>query len=820
MLETALPKRTRAEIRAAIRGGANQLAPMLTEIGAQRVALAWSVFGASAARPTVILAIDQAEELFRADGSEQAEALLTLVRDLAHGREQQVITIFAIRSDSYDALQRAGPLEGLAQSALPLLPLPRRAYKDVIEGPARRFAYAGGKLTIEPQLTERLLEDLERGGGDALPLLAFTLEQLFLEYRRSGALRLADYEEFGELRGAIDAAVGRAFRRADTDPRVPKDRRAREALLRRGLIPWLAGIDPDTKSPRRNIARRSDIPEEARPLIDLLVEERLLSTDTHMIAEDETGTITRVATIEPAHEALLRQWGLLEGWIAEDLGLLATLEGIRRAARDWEANGMAEAWLAHQGLRLAEARALDARPDLAAQLDERDRAYIERCSARDAAAIAEREQARANELARAKAEAERATAQARYSRQLTRIIAAAAGVFALVAIAAAVLGLIAKREATRAEESYRIARDAADSLVVDIAQGLRAVEGMPTASVRRILDTAKGVVERLVTAAPDDLDLGKSRVLMQRQFAVNYTAIGDLARALEFGQASVAGARQILAARPNEDSMVTLADSLLRVGRVDEQRGDANGARVAANEALDLASKVASADKNKITSDQITARALLLLSDIEVARGDIERGLELAKAAVATIRPLADAAPSDQPLQTLLADTLERLGNIFGGVDHRHDAPEPARSVASDGIGRHRPEGGARSLPVERNNLQAPFGGNPDRHGSSQPPRKHSHPHGAISTWRWARSLTLWLRTSRRLRSAANFWLRIPATPTGSAESRSITTNSILSGWRRATTMMRWRKSGMHSTSHRSCSTSTRATSLGGATSA
>ena len=357
-----------------------------------------------------------------------------------------------------------------------------------------------------------------------------------------------------------------------------------------------------------------------------------------MIAEDETGTITRIATIEPAHEALLRRWGLLEGWIAEDLGLLATLEGIRRAARDWEANDMAEAWLAHQGLRLAEARALDARPDLAAQLDGRDRAYLERCSAREAAAIAEHEQARTNELARTKAEAERAqaeadraTAQARYSRQLTRIIAAAAGVFALVAIAAAALGFIAKREAARAEESYRIARDAADSLVVDIAQGLRAVEGMPTASVRRILDTAKSVVERLVAAAPDDLDLGRSRVLMQRQFAINYAAIGDLAQALESGQASVTGARQILATRPNKDSMITLASSLLQVGQIDLQRGDADGARATANELLDLASNMASAGKDEVAADQITARARLLLSDIEIARGDIERGLEFGK---------------------------------------------------------------------------------------------------------------------------------------------------------------------------------------------
>jgi len=71
-------------------------------------------------------------------------------------------------------------------------------------------------------------------------------------------------------------------------------------------------IDPESGSPRRRVARKSEIPEEARPLIDLLVEQRLLSTD---VAQD-TGEVT----IEPAHEALLRQWGLLQGWLEEDFG--------------------------------------------------------------------------------------------------------------------------------------------------------------------------------------------------------------------------------------------------------------------------------------------------------------------------------------------------------------------------------------------------------------------------------------------------------------------------------------------------------------------
>jgi class 3 adenylate cyclase/tetratricopeptide (TPR) repeat protein len=694
-LEASLPTRTRAELRAAIRSGADALRALLREnFGKPR---AQSAIGDnSVKRPAIVLAIDQAEELFRADGGVEGAALLGLIRDLVCADEPRFIIIFTIRSDSYDALQRAKPLEGLAQSTLPLLPLPRSAYKEVIEGPARCFANAGGKLAIEPQLTERLLEDLDSGvGGDALPLLAFTLEQLFLEYRRSGALKLANYIEFGGLKGAIDAAVERAFSRADADARIPKDRKSRETLLRRGVIPWLAGIDPDSKKPRRNIARRSDIPEEARPLIDLLVEERLLATDTLVATDPETGAKTRYVTIEPAHEALLRQWGLLEGWMAEDFGRLATLEGIKRAARDWESNAMAEGWLAHQGLRLAEARALDARPDLAAQLAPRDRAYLERCGAREAAIQAERDRARANELARTKAEAERARAeaeraseQARHSRQLARVVGLAASIFAIVAAVSVALGIIARREATRAEESFQVARQAADSLVVEIAQGLRGVEGMPTASVRRILESARTVVERLASAAPDDLDLAKSRVQMQQQFAINYSALGDLGGAMEFAAASVKGARQILASAGDDKSKALLGFSLLSLARVQKLHGDADAAHAAIDEAIDLSGEMTAAPSNTLAA-RIKVRALLSRSDLAVTRGDTARGLEDARSAVDTGRPLSQAEPADKELQTLLADALERSGNIAGGINTAFATPrrlDPALPPISEGI--------------------------------------------------------------------------------------------------------------------------------------
>ena len=194
--------------------------------------------------------------------------------------------------------------------------MPRGAYQAIIEGPAARLKEIGRPLVIEPALTQALLADIEDGGGrDALPLLAFTLERLYLEYGARGRLTLNDYDVLGRIKGSIEAAIERAFRAADNDARIPRDREARLALLRRGLIPWLAGIDPDTGSPRRQKARISEIPEESRPLIDLLVGQRLLSTDATVDAGE--------ATIEPTHEALLRQWGLLQGWLQSDFAALS-----------------------------------------------------------------------------------------------------------------------------------------------------------------------------------------------------------------------------------------------------------------------------------------------------------------------------------------------------------------------------------------------------------------------------------------------------------------------------------------------------------------
>lgn len=366
----------RADLRTAIQGDATALKPLLNTL-AETVTRTLVDGEASANPPTIMLSIDQGEELFLTEGQDEAQAFLTLLRDVIATDAPAVIATFTIRSDNYEHLQEAKALEGIQQTPFNLGPMPKGSYAEVIRGPVRRLGTARA-LKIDDRMVDELLADIEAGGAkDALPLLAFTLERLYDEYHAGGHLKLEHYEQLGRVQGSIEAAVERTFKAADAEPKIPKDRQTRLALLRRGLIPWLAGIDPDTGLPRRRVARLSEIPAEARPLADLLVDQRLLSTD---IAKN-----TGEKTIEPAHEALLRQWGMLQGWLTEDTGLLTVMDSIKRASRDWAANGKSSAWITHRTDRLAAAERLLARLDIADHLEPTDREYLAACRKAEAA---------------------------------------------------------------------------------------------------------------------------------------------------------------------------------------------------------------------------------------------------------------------------------------------------------------------------------------------------------------------------------------------------------------------------------------------------
>ena len=544
-----LPK-ARAEIKAVVESGATAVAALLDAF-ARKATVPDSGDNSAGQPPRVALAIDQGEELFLADGQGEASAFLAVIRDLIVAPESNLIVIFAIRSDSFERLQTAPALDGLNPQAFSLPPMPRGAYQTVIEGPAKRLAEIDRVLTIEPALGEALLADIEEGGGkDALPLLAFTLERLYLEYGGGGALTLAQYRALGGIRGSIEAAVEGALNASDNDPAVPKDPAARLALLRRALIPWLAGIDTETNAPRRRVARLSEIPPEARPLIDHLVEARLLSTDVSAESNERT--------VEPAHEALLRQWGLLQDWLEEDFAALATLEGVQRAARDWAANARDEAWLAHAAGRLEDAEAVAHRDDFAGMLEPSDRAYLDAAHAAETARR-DRDLEEARKLAAAQREAaEAAKLAAEKQRQVarrTRLGLIAASVLAAVAVTVAAWGWTERQAAVqqavaaeKAVEDATAERDKAkqantaatrnETISFDALSRAALAEGRPVDAVKLALaawpragDGERPALKRTVSALAPSLARLRQRLLLRGHtdevFAASFSSDGS-----------------------------------------------------------------------------------------------------------------------------------------------------------------------------------------------------------------------------------------------------------------------------------------------------
>ncbi len=355
--------------------------------------------------PAIVLSVDQAEELFNPDGAEEATRFMTLLATALAPREAptspHLIVLATMRSDRYELLQARQVLADVKRQLFDLPPISPTEFKSVIEGPAQRVVEAGGRLGIDPALTEQLIADAQ--GADALPLLSFTLERLYTDYGSDGRLTLDEYRRLGGVQGSIEAAVVQALSEPGRTPAIPSAKEEQFVRLRAAFIPWLARIDPETGTPMRRVARIDEIPQESRAIVDRLVGAQLLVADRR----------ASIDVVEVAHESLLRQWPALASWLEADAGDLKVIDGVERAAGEWSRNGRNAAWLDHRAERLVAAERLTARPDFNRRLGEEGNAYLAACWEREEAERREKEEALARERARL---AEVAAAQLRTAR--------------------------------------------------------------------------------------------------------------------------------------------------------------------------------------------------------------------------------------------------------------------------------------------------------------------------------------------------------------------------------------------------------------------
>jgi len=248
--------------------------------------------GEETAPPTIVIPIDQGEELLNEDGHAEAKRFIDILTKTL-GVDPRVLALFTMRTDSFPEFQNDPVLATVPKDTFTLDMMLEGSYREVIEGPA---ALVKPKpLKIDPQLTEALLQDAS--GQDALPLLAFTMRYLYDQYKANDELNLGSYEKLGRLKGVIETTVKQALADGSMKGELPKDEKAQLALIRKAFIPNLARVNPAGQFVRR-IATRTEIPPEAQPIIDCLTEARLLIKDRRTVGGGE------VEVIEVAHELL------------------------------------------------------------------------------------------------------------------------------------------------------------------------------------------------------------------------------------------------------------------------------------------------------------------------------------------------------------------------------------------------------------------------------------------------------------------------------------------------------------------------------------
>ncbi|MEB3321812.1 MAG: TIR domain-containing protein, partial [Synechococcaceae cyanobacterium] len=267
---------------------------------------------------TVLLTLDQMEELL--GGAEPPDGavappgtrFLALLRAALEPAEGRLVVLATLRSDFLGAFQCHPALQGLRYAQLPVGPMGPEAYGQIIEGPAE---VAG--LRVEPGLGERMVQDTAT--EDALPLLAFTLRELWERHgREDGALTLDEYaRRLGGLVGSVQRAADGVL--------AARPLSTGEAAALREAFLAMTRINPEGQYVRRPV-HRDQVPPAALPLLERFVEARLLTSGK------EGGTF------EVAHEALLRSWPLLKGWLDENREFLLWRQRLQAALEEYDRN--------------------------------------------------------------------------------------------------------------------------------------------------------------------------------------------------------------------------------------------------------------------------------------------------------------------------------------------------------------------------------------------------------------------------------------------------------------------------------------------------
>ncbi len=571
-------------------------------------------------RAQLLIVIDQLDELFAPDVTPDERGvfarLLVALAETGH-----VWLLATLRADLYERF--------LAEPALVALKTAGATYDLSPPGPAelaeivRKPAEAAG-LVFETdaesgeRLDERLLREAER--PDMLPLLQLALNRLF-EGRIAGAggttLTIAAYESLGGLAGIVDREAERAIAGLGEAEigRLPR-------LLRR--LAAISQHDDVKTSPASlttvPLAEALSDPPSCR-LVEALVGARILLTSGEGDA----------AGIRLAHQRVLTDWARARELVAANSEFYRIREEVEDQLQRWRIAGRSRDLLIPRGLPLAEAESIVAR--FGDELSAATREFVRASGAR--------------------------------ARMRQRVTAVAAVLFGLLAVAATGAGIYASYQEYRAERSLHAAKKAVNVIVVDIAEGLRNVEGVRTATIRTVLERVQDTVEWLAHFAPDNLSLQHLYLELLDEFAATYQTAGDIGRARKSAMTALSLGREL--ADHNRDDPQWQRDisvTLNRLGSIAFSSGELGDALKADEEALGIMQRLTERDPGNADWQRDLAFILSGIGNVKSQTGDARSALAAYDKGLAIFQRLAQGEPTNLALQREIGVRLNETGDM------------------------------------------------------------------------------------------------------------------------------------------------------------
>ena len=584
------------------------------------------------------LLVDQMEEMYTQDEvtQEDREAFVDVLDALA--RCGRVWVIGTLRSDFYQALGKIRKLVALKEGdgQYDLLPPTASEMGQMIRLPTRA---AGLRFEEDPASSERLddmLRDAAAEHPEVLPLLQFTLEELYQRRTEDGLLTLAAYRDLGGVEGSLAQRAETVFKDLpdDVEAELPKVLNALVSIERDGYeqigrkrAPW---TDASTG--------------KSRELIETFVKNRLFVTE---LADDGTAVVT------VAHEALLWHWPRVKDWVAQNRENLRIRSRIAAAAGRWKSEDQPSDLLLPSGKPLVEAESL-LEQDL--ELSEDESRFIN-------ASIA-----RAKRMQRLKA-----------------------GVVA----ALAVLGVIATFSAYLATQQRDLANQARSRAVVEAETAKQTTDFMVnlfnvadpseargnSITAREIMDKGASRIEQELSAQP-----AIQATLMETMGAV-YMSLGLYDQSVSLLQSALDKRRALFG-----DEHLEVARSMHRLGDVLKLKAEYELALQNYRDALAMRRQL-------LGNEHVdTASTMFELADLLGRMGDFPGGEPLYREALAIQRKLigAENAAVAKSLEGLGLNLFDQ-GNADAGVPllreavamqrKLHDGPHPDLAEALNNLG-------------------------------------------------------------------------------------------------------------------------------------